>query len=506
MNFRQHSTKWKLGLSAALLGAAGCSASADGMSSVDFQSSDRALSPKKSPVSRTDNDDSGTIESASTNQFNSGSTAGFFANLGNNGRTCNSCHLQQDGWGLSAADVQKFATNDPLFQPNDGSDCPPLSAAQAPNARLSSQLVNYGLIRVQIGIPSGANFSLGSASNPQACAIAPGSAGAGGQLFLFRRPLPSTNLIFDSSVMWDGRETVQLPNTTAGQQSLSALLFDLGHQADDATTGHAQGASIAGTAAQGDIVAFEDNLYSAQVLQQFQHVGLDQDGARGGAAYLSNTVASQFFVGINDPLKPGFTNSVFDLFSAWEPGSANSRSLEKSELAIGRGEALFNNARFTIHDVPGLNSFPDDPLYNPADPLAGQDIVAGCGLCHNSPNVGNHSTALTLNIGVTLADPINNDGSPNEALDLSHLPVYQLSNGTSTVSVTDPGKALISGKFTDIGKTKGPILRGLASRAPYFHNGSAATLTDVVDFYNARFEMGLTDAQVSDLVAFLGAL
>ncbi|HEU4583040.1 MAG TPA: hypothetical protein VFS67_32495 [Polyangiaceae bacterium] len=506
MHLRHHANHWTLGLAAALFAATGCSASADDPGP-DFQSSERALSPKKPALSHRDTDDAGTIESTSTNQFDSGSTDAFFAaNLGTNGRTCESCHLQKDGWGLTPADVRRLAANDPLFQPNDGADCPPVHAGQAPNRALSSQLVNYGLIRVQIGIPSGADFSLVAASNPQACAIPPGSAGASGELFLFRRPLPSTNLIFNSAVMWDGRETVQLPDTTAGQQSVEALLFDLAHQANDATIGHAQGASIAGTAAEADMVAFEANLYSAQVLQQFQHVGLDQDGAHGGAAYLADTVAPQFFIGVNDPLKPGFTNRVFDIFSAWEPGSPGSSSLKKSAQAIGRGEAIFNNARFTIHDVPGLNSVPGNPLYNPADPLAGQDIVAGCGLCHNSPNVGNHSTALAINIGVTMADPINNDGSPNDTLDLSHLPVYQLSNGVSTVSVTDPGKALISGKFTDVGKTKGPNLRGLASRAPYFHNGSAATLTDVVDFYNARFDMGLSEAEVSDLVAFLEAL
>jgi cytochrome c peroxidase len=72
--------------------------------------------------------------------------------------------------------------------------------------------------------------------------------------------------------------------------------------------------------------------------------------------------------------------------------------------------------------------------------------------------------------------------------------------------VTDPGKAMISGKWTDIGKTKGPMLRGLGARAPYFHNGSARDLRDVVKFYNARFNIGLTPRQSRDLVTFLGAL
>jgi len=65
---------------------------------------------------------------------------------------------------------------------------------------------------------------------------------------------------------------------------------------------------------------------------------------------------------------------------------------------------------------------------------------------------------------------------------------------------------LISGKCADIGKVKGPILRALAARAPYFHNGSAATLLDVVEFYNQRFNLGFTEQQKRDLVAFLETL
>ena len=75
-----------------------------------------------------------------------------------------------------------------------------------------------------------------------------------------------------------------------------------------------------------------------------------------------------------------------------------------------------------------------------------------------------------------------------------------------TVRTTDPGRALISGKWKDVGRLKGPILRGLASRAPYFHNGSAKTLLDAINFYDARFNIGLTAQEKADLVAFLGAL
>jgi cytochrome c peroxidase len=48
--------------------------------------------------------------------------------------------------------------------------------------------------------------------------------------------------------------------------------------------------------------------------------------------------------------------------------------------------------------------------------------------------------------------------------------------------------------------------RGLTARAPYFANGSAADLTELVDFYDRRFKIGLTDKEKQDLVNFLSIL
>jgi cytochrome c peroxidase len=53
---------------------------------------------------------------------------------------------------------------------------------------------------------------------------------------------------------------------------------------------------------------------------------------------------------------------------------------------------------------------------------------------------------------------------------------------------------------------KVPVLRGLSARAPYFHNGSARSLADVIRFYDERFHIGLSDREKEDLVAFLSAL
>ena len=111
-----------------------------------------------------------------------------------------------------------------------------------------------------------------------------------------------------------------------------------------------------------------------------------------------------------------------------------------------------------------------------------------------------------MDIGVAdVANPLN-------PLDISYLPVITLHNITAnpptpaTAQTTDPGVALVTGKWADIGKMKVPILGGLASRAPYFHNGAAPTLSDVVNFYDKRFNIGFTPQEEADLVAFLSSL
>ncbi|HEX9105479.1 MAG TPA: hypothetical protein VF997_24880, partial [Polyangia bacterium] len=130
--------------------------------------------------------------------------------------------------------------------------------------------------------------------------------------------------------------------------------------------------------------------------------------------------------------------------------------------------------------------------------LGSPAVIAGtCTTCHDTPNAGNHSLPLPLDIGLTDASRRTPD-----------LPLYtlrRLSDG-ALAQTTDPGRALVTGKWADIGKFKGPTLRALSSRAPYFHNGSAAGLDDVVAFYDARFGLGLSAQEHSDLVAFLRTL
>ncbi|MBL8768557.1 MAG: hypothetical protein JNL94_14370 [Planctomycetes bacterium] len=78
----------------------------------------------------------------------------------------------------------------------------------------------------------------------------------------------------------------------------------------------------------------------------------------------------------------------------------------------------------------------------------------------------------------------------------------------------DLGRGAVTGNPADNGRFKVPSLRNVALRGPYFHNGSAATLVDVVEFYNRGGDfhvnqnplvhpLNLTQGQKDALVAFL---
>jgi cytochrome c peroxidase len=314
-------------------------------------------------------------------------------------------------------------------------------------------------------------------------------------LSLFRRPLPATNLKFLSTVMWDGRETfkdVASQDCVIGTTNCySTVAFDLADQANGATLGHAQGATPLSDEQRHAIVAFESALYTAQVFD-VDAGELNASRAFGGPDYLS---AQQSYFGDNDAIagdyRTGapFNSTVFHTYDAWarsQASEADEHSRVAARAAVVRGQAIFNTRLINITDVKGLN-----------DDLNLKVIPGTCTTCHDTPNAGDHSVPAPLDIGIADASRRTPD-----------LPLYTLRNLQTgeTIQTTDPGRALLTGKWKDIGRFKGPVLRGLATRAPYFHNGFAADLAAVVDFYNTRFTLDLNDQEKSDLIAFLQTL
>jgi cytochrome c peroxidase len=197
-----------------------------------------------------------------------------------------------------------------------------------------------------------------------------------------------------------------------------------------------------------DIVAFEESLFTAQL--SVPGVGrLDAGGARGGPEALSTM-----------PKVAG----RFDLFDAWI-GHGSPRRAQ-----IARGQELFNSTN------PNGRS---------------------CGSCHNSANNGTNINNALFDIRTASAEARTPD-----------LPLYTFRNrATGEVrQLTDAGRGQVTGLWADLGRFKTPTLRALSARAPYFHNGSAATLRDVVRHYEIHLGFVFTGQERADLVAFLNAL
>lgn len=405
----------------------------------------------------------------------------FFQALGTNGRSCASCHRPAQGWGVTPKDLlDRFDRTeglDPIFRTNDGSNCEGADVSTIRQRRRAfSLLLKKGVIRVAMSVPERREFDIVAVDDPYRCGVPLAAAS------MYRRPLPSANLKFLSAVMWDGRLS----------KSGQAIRDGLTAQVVDAVTGHAQGTSPAPEQIR-SIVDFELGLFSTQIVDH--SAGKLAEGAvRAGPGTLANEA---FCIGINDPLdmkasmpgacaasSGGLNPFVFTLFRGWMTVGTPRRQ------AIARGEAIFNTRPFVIDGVPGLNGRPEDPVRRP--------IQNGtCTTCHDTPNVGNHSIPMALNIGVS-------DASRRTA----DLPLYTLRRRATgeTIQTTDPGRAMVTGKWNDIGKFKGPVLRALAARPPYFHDGSAATVMDVIKFYDTRFQARFTEQEQSDLLAFLMAL
>lgn len=444
------------------------------------------------------NDSGAAVTVSSTGRIDR--TSPFFTSIGTNGRTCESCHQAAEGWSVTPKGIRdRFdATRglDPIFRSNDGSNSP-LADVSTPRARRSaySMLLSKGLIRVGLPIPANAQFDLVGVDDPYGFASA-------AELSLFRRPLATTNLRLLSTVMWDGRETFADAASTdclfGTMTCFAPIRSDLLHQAATATDGHA--AAIVGTltpAQREAIVAFELGLTTAQVRDD--HAGrLFVHGAKGGPSWLETQLS---YFGINDTLigdyrsHASFNPTVMSIYDAWQSyipddrradPEGRDRDVAVGRRAVARGQALFNSKPIAIVGVKGLN-----------DDLGIATLAGTCTTCHNAPNAGNHSVPMPLDIGLSDASRRTPD-----------MPLYTLRHKTTgqTTQTTDPGRALVSGRWQDIGRMKGPTLRALAARAPYFHNGSAENLHAVVRFYNERFGIGFTQQEQDDLVAFLKAL
>jgi cytochrome c peroxidase len=270
--------------------------------------------------------------------------------------------------------------------------------------------------------------------------------GAGGNLtrfVFFRRPLATSNFLHTRNVGWHDQNANGTGDVTLG----------LDAQAKGNITGAQQGPP-ATQALVDSIVNYEKELWFAQVFT-LGAGRLDDCGARGGPALLS---------------QQPFVAGRFNLFDAWIDGRGCASTPHRRKIA--RGQELFNN----------------------------RTILGGgltCRTCHNAENSGSHVGGVLFDVGASAA-----------SRRLPGMPLYTVRNKTTleTIQTTDPGRAGSTGRWADLNRFKVPSMRGVAARAPYFHNGVSATLVDVIRLYEEVFGFDFSPSEESDLVAFMNAL
>lgn len=387
----------------------------------------------------------------------------FFRDFGTNGRSCFSCHSPVEGWSINPPLIQfrfnSSAGTSPLFRPVDGAVCPKANVATVDARRKAyALLLNKGLIRIERGIPENAEFELVAHEGTYCNDISEQ------KLSMFRRPLPTSNLKFQSTIMWDGREA----------QEGGSLRDTLKKQAIAAHRDHAQAQNDPTDAELNDIVDYQLKVFQAQMISR-EAGPLNEWGGVGGPVFLSHW---GFQEGLNtDPLD----QDVFTIFSGWNQPDAR-RPYAAARSAIVRGQELFNRKSFLIEGTEGKGT---------------ASFMGACSSCHNTPAVGTHSLPRFFNTGVAEAKRRTKD-----------LPLYTFRNKQTgeTLQLSDPGRGLITGIWDDLGAFKPVGLRGLSARLPLFHDGSAASIESVLNHYQQRFGIDWTSQERADLLAFLKAL
>jgi hypothetical protein len=387
----------------------------------------------------------------------------FFTPLGSNGRSCVTCHQPNSAMSLSLDLIRlRWAdTNgkDPLFVAFDGSDCPDLPQDKEESHSL---LLKRGLFRIALPWPpvtaSGQllkpDFRIEVVRDPTGCNRKPAF------ISVYRRPRVAANLQYIALpaagiLMADGRES------TLQSQAASAILT------------HEQASSAPTPAQLKQIEDFERQLFMAQ---QWDILGglLAEPGGPPllGADNLASGVAGVGAVPAADTLAASF--------DPWRNLSAANLAIRQRAFreSVLRGVDLFASREFRM-----------------ADGKQGT-----CATCHR-PGI-NHSIDIgTTNLPVAKESP--------------ELPLFRITCDASapphpqlgrTFLTQDPGRALITGKCADVGSILMQQFRGLSARAPYFANGSARDLTELVDWFDRRFKIGLTDQEKQDLVNFLSIL
>lgn len=449
----------------------------------------------------------------------------FFMAIGGNGRACVTCHQPSDGMSLKASTAkqrwQETNGTDPLFAAIDGSDCPHLPQEEAASHSL---LIEHGLFRIFRPWPPlpvngevvEPEFDIEVIRDPTGCNTHPqyGLLSDSPMVSVYRRPRPATNLKFITAVgfPFEPKNGLPLPSDpltgemVSGNITADSRVWTLREQAIDALQTHMEYRGDIDEALLEEIIDFETRIFTAQSID-FRAGDLTGDDAKGGAKFLAQADAGVLNSGTRLPM--------WDEYDAWleyldksfqdyqnEYTSKNNNSqpnLSKEQFefrqSVARGVKFFRDVTFLVKDNAGIT-----------DMGFGNPVRNDCNFCHNMTRSGMDVAPGQVDLGTTnspFADPA------------PHLPLFKLTckkdflthaHLGKTVYTTDPGFALTTGRCKDIGKITIQNMRGLAARSPYFANGSAKTIRDIVDYYVRRYNMTMTEEQKQDLTNLMSVL
>jgi hypothetical protein len=432
----------------------------------------------------------------------------FFTPLGTNGRACITCHQPADSMSLSVETIRErwraSQGRDPLFASVDGSNCPHLPPREESSHSL---LLNRGLIRIFRPWPPKAadgssiepQFRIEVVRDPTGCNAHPqyGLQSREPTISVYRRPRPATNVKYLTAVgfPFEPKNGLPLPlDAETGQPMSGNLMADgrsgtLKLQAIDAILTHLQ-SDIGPTREQLQrIIEFEGTLYSAQSRDRWGAT-LTAFGAAGGPEALVRFGAGEL---------QGGAVPIWNEYQRWlklPAATANeSREQRMFRESVARGAQSFATKTFLIWDAAGITSMG-----------FGNPVRNTCAFCHNMQHTGMDVAPGQVDLGTT-----NEPFAPTAP----ELPLFKLTCKEGfrphphlgrVVYTQDPGFALTTGRCIDIGKITIQQMRGLSARAPYFSNGSAKTIREIVDFYDRRYHIGYTDQEKQDLVNLMSVL
>jgi hypothetical protein len=383
-------------------------------------------------------------------------------------------------------------------------------------------LLERGLIRIFLPWPPrtpegqaiAPEFEIEVVRDPTACNTHPdfGLPSADPHISVYRRPRPAMNLRYVVAnafiaTPFVGKSGLVAPRDPKSGQPLNLNMMadareaTLAAQAQSAARDHLEFNGELTSLQLETIEAFENQLYGAQSFSS-QAGQLDEPG---GPPALGPMAMAQ---GADSKLGNNITNYVFPMGEVWSDlrDAADATEQERNDfrMSVARGHDVFFFRTFWIRDSMHLNTV---GLGNP--------VKRTCSTCHGMHMTGMDVENGYMDLGTTNLPWAKEEPVSPWAKKPAEMPLFKLTCRQDLpphpflgreIYTQDPGRALITGKCEDIGAIVMQQFRGLAARPPYFSNGSASNLREVVDFYDRRYNIQYTEQEKQDLVNFLSVL